>query len=97
MLSGRVNNTDNTAVRALGIDIELSDIGEFINKDKALSDMKHFVSTINQMLGANDHWKATVQELIHWKDTCFDRYDKNLEVFVEHERVKVIEYETKLF
>lgn len=90
VLSGRVNNTDNTAVRALGIDIELSDIGEFINKDKALSDMKHFVSTINQMLGANDHWKATVQELIHWKDKCFNRYDKSPEVFVEHDNISVI-------
>jgi len=83
-LSGRINATDNATVNALGIDIQLSDTGEFVDEIHAISDMKHFISTINELLTAGDRWSTTVRELLQWKTQCVDRVKADKpQIFVE--------------
>lgn len=83
-LSGRTNTTNNTTVNALGVDIQLSDTGEFVDEIHAISDMKHFISTINELLTARDRWSTTVRELLQWETQCIDRVKTNKpQIFVE--------------
>lgn len=77
VLSGQVNKTDNATVNALGIDVQLTETGEFADESKAISDMKHFVTTIDNLLVANTHWNDTVNELLTWKNQCVDRFKHN--------------------
>ena len=83
-LSGRTNVTDNATVNALGVDIQLSDTGEFVDEIHAISDMEHFISTVNELLTAGDQWTNTVRELLQWETQCIDRVKSDKpQIFVE--------------
>lgn len=83
-LSGRTNATNNVIVNALGVDIQLSDTGEFVDEIHAISDMEHFISTVNELLTAGDQWSTIVKELLQWKAQCVDRVKTDRpQLFVE--------------
>ena len=94
MLSGKVSKTNNATVNALGIDIPLSDTGEFTDELRAISDMEHFVITINDLLIGNNQWNITIADLLEWKDTCVDRSkDNKPQIFVEQTDHNLIFYD----
>lgn len=76
-LSGKVTSTDHPMVNTLGIDVPLTDTGVFVDKNKAISDMKQFVNNINLLLNARSNWNSTVDELLAYKNECIDRYRHN--------------------